>query len=448
MMPAMRHLPIVFVSGVTVLACSLGLGCNPEPTADESGSASETATESGTGDGDGDTGDGDGDGDAGDGDGDGDTGDGDCAPPDPPLALTLEGEWTDLALPTLGFDCSLGQGDGPVWVEGVVVSEAEAGVDHLALGADGKLYAAGWINEGELGALVAGVLLGNGPGSEELWARSWTYTGDAWSARGMATTGNGRVWINLAPEHLLAVGGAGELVQGPIEAVTLGSRFFEALGVGDGNLAAAVVDREAPPDCISRTRFQLHDPNTAESIAASPSLIAGRVFAVGGDGGGGGWMATLDLNGAALTANHYDTDGALLGSISVTNQANNVIEADMAVAADGNLVFALRSLGFIEVQGYSPDGTQQYNAQIPDFGGQYGEPHVVVDANGQAVMAVTAGSGFLLAGVGADGNVDWAGHWTCGDDPTEVHDVVVGGSGIWIGGAQVGASSVAWVGNL
>jgi hypothetical protein len=448
MMPGMRCLPTVLVFGVTVIASSLGLGCNPQPAEDESGSGSETASESGTGDGDGDGDAGDGDGDTGDGDGDGDnTGDGDCPPPDPPLALTLEGTWTELATPTLGFDCTLGQGDGPPWVEGVVVSEAEAGVDHLAVGADGKLYASGWIDDGGLGALVAGVLLGNGPAGDDMWARSWVYTGDVWSARGMATTGNGRVWVNLAPEHLLAVGEAGDLVEGPLEAVTLGSRFFETLGLGDDVLAAAVVDREAPPDCIARTRFQLHDPTTAESLAASPSLITGVVFGVGGDGSGGGWMATLDLNGAALTANHYGMDGALLGSFGVTNQANNVIAADMTVA-DGDLVFALRSLGFIEVQRFLPDGTQQWNVQLPDFGGQYGEPHVVVGGNGQAVIAVTAGSGFLLAGVSGNGSVDFAGHWTCAGEPTEVHDVVVGATGIWVGGVQMGASSVAWVGNL
>jgi hypothetical protein len=69
-------------------------------------------------------------------------------------------------------------------------------------------------------------------------------------------------------------------------------------------------------------------------------------------------------------------------------------------------------------------------------------------ADDGAVVAVTAGSGFLLAQVSANGSVDWAGHRSCGGDPTEVHDVVVGGSGVWVGGVQVGASSIAWVGNL
>lgn len=439
----MQCLRIVLVSGVAVL------GCNSEPAADETSSGSETAgtsTGDGDGDGDGDSGDGDGDGDSGD--GDGDTGDGDCAPPDPPLALTLEGEWAELAEPTLGFDCTLGEGDGPDWVAGVTVSDAETGIDHLAVGPDGKLYAAGWIDDGALGAMVAGVLLGAGPSGDELWARSWTYAGDAWGARGLATTGNGRVWLSLAPEHLLAVGDAGELVEGPIEAVTLGTRYIETLGLGDDMLATAVVDREAPPECIAHTRFQLHDPTTAETLAASPALITSEVFGVGGDGSGGGWMATLDLNGAALTANHYGPDAAIVGTFSVTNQANNVIAADMAIAPDGDLVFALRSLGFIEVQRFSPDGTAQWSVDLPDFGGQYGEPHVAIGAAGDAVVAVTAGSGFLIAQVSANGSLDWAGTRSCGGDPTEVHDVVVGGSGIWVGGVQVGAASVGWVGNL
>jgi hypothetical protein len=213
-------------------------------------------------------------------------------------------------------------------------------------------------------------------------------------------------------------------------------------------LAVAVIDRPAPTDCIARTRLQLHDPVTAESLVASPPLITGEVFGVGGDGSGGGWMATLDLNGAALTANHYGVDGALLGAFGVSNQANNVIAADMAVAPNGDLVFVLRSLGFIEVQRFSPDGTAQWSLDLPDFGGQYGEPHVAMAADDGAVVAVTAGSGFLLAQVSANGSVDWAGHRSCGGDPTEVHDVVVGGSGVWVGGVQVGASSIAWVGNL
>jgi hypothetical protein len=441
----MQCLRVVLVSSVVVL------GCNSDPAAEEASSGSETSAESGSGDGDGDgdgdSGDGDGDGDGGD--GDGDTGDGDCPPPEPPVAQTLEGAWAELPAPDLGFDCTLGQGDGPAFVAGVQVSEAESGIDHLAVGPDGKLYAAGWIDEGELSALAAGVLLGDGPNSEdELWARSWTYAGDAWGARGLATTGNGRVWLSLAPEHLLAMGEAGELVEGPFEAVTLNNRYIDVLGLGDDMLAAAVVDRPDPPDCITHTRLQLHDPTTAESLAASPAVITGEVFGVGGDGSGGGWMATLDLNGAALTATHYGTDGAVLGSFSVSNQANNVIAADMAIAPDGDLVFAVRSLGFIEVQRFAPDGTSQWGVDLPDFGGQYGEPHVAIDAGGDAVVAVTAGSGFLLAGVTANGSVDWAGYRSCGNDPTEVHDVVVGGSGIWVGGVQVGASSVAWVGNL
>jgi hypothetical protein len=444
MLPGMRCLKTVLLSGVAVL------GCNPGPAADESGSGSETASESGTGDGDGDgdgdPGDGDGDGDSGD--GDGDTGDGDCPPPEPPVAQTLEGTWTELAEPSLGFDCTLGGGDGPDWVEGVVLSDAEAGIDHLAIGPDGKLYAAGWIDDGGLGALVAGVQLANGPGSDELWARSWTYTDDPWAARALATTGNGRVWLSLAPEHLLAVGEAGELVEGPFEAVTLNQRYIETLGLGDATLAVAVVDRALPPDCIERTRLQLHDPTTAESLAQAPSLIAGKIFGVAGDGSGGGWMATLDLNGAALTAYHYDMGGAMVGSFSVTNQGNNVIEADMAVAPDGELVFALRSLGFIEVQRFSPDGTSQWNVDLPDFGGQYGPPHLAVSAGGDAVVAVTTGSSFLLAQVSANGAVDWAGQRSCGGEPTEIHDVAVGGSGIWVGGVQAGASSVAFVGNL
>jgi hypothetical protein len=438
----MQCLRILLVSGVAVL------GCNSDGAAEETSTGSETSSESssGDGDGDGDPGDGDGDGDGGD--GDGDTGDGDCPPPEPPPAQTLDGEWAELAEPNLGFDCTLGEGDGPAWVAGVTVSEGETGIDHLAVGPDGKLYAAGWIDDGELGAVVAGVLLGNGPTEDELWARSWTYTGDARSARGLATTGNGRVWLSLAPEHLLAVGEAGELVEGPIEAVTLGTRYIETLGLGDDLLATAVVDRPSPPDCIAHTRLQLHDPTTAESLAASPALITSEVFGVGGDGSGGGWMATLDLNGAALTANHYDADAALIGSFSVTNQGNNVIAADMAIAPDGDLVFAVRSLGFIEVQRFAPDGTAQWSVDLPDFGGQYGEPHVAIGAMGDAVVAVTAGSGFLLAQVSANGSLDWAGHRSCGGDPTEVNDVVVGGSGIWVGGVQVGTSSVAWVGNL
>jgi hypothetical protein len=441
----MRCLKVVLVSGVSLL------GCNSDPAAEETSSGTDTSAETGSGDGDGDPGDGDGDpgdGDGDPGDGDGDTGDGDCAPPDPPLAQTLDGEWSELPAPMLGFDCTLGEGDGPAWVQGVIVSEAETGIDHLAVGPDGKLYAAGWIDDGELGALFAGVLLGNGPSADELWARSWTYAGDAWGARSMATVGNGRVWLGLAPEHLLAAGEAGELIEGPIEAVTLGSRYVDTLAPGDGVLVAAIVERAAPPDCIARKRLQLHDPITAESLAPAPALITGQVFGVGGDGSGGGWMATLDLNGAALTAYHYGMDGALLGSFSVTNQGNNVIAADMAIAPDGDLVFALRSLGFIEVQRFSPDGTSQWNVSLPDFGGQYGEPHVAIGAAGDAVVAVTAGTGFLLAQVSGNGNVDWAGHRSCGGDPTEVHDVVVGGSGIWVGGVQMGASSVAWVGNL
>jgi hypothetical protein len=435
----------------TVLVCSVALlGCGSEPATDESGSGSDMS-ESGSGDGDGDPGDGDGDsgdGDGDSGDGDGDTGDGDCPPPNPPVAQTLDGEWADLAAPTLGFDCTIGEGDGPAWVAGAVVSESEAGIDHLAVAADGTLYAAGWIDDGELGALVAGVQLGNGPSGDELWARSWTYADDAWGARGLAAASNGRIWLNLAPEHLLAVGETGELLEGPIEAVTLGTRFIAALGLGDDALAIAAVDREAPPDCLPHTRLQLLDPTTTESLAASPAHITSLVFGVGGDGSGGGWMATLDLSGAALTAYHYGVDGALLGSFGVTNQGNNVIAADMVVAGNGDLVFALRSLGFIEVQRFSPDGSEQWNVALPDFGGQYGEPHVAVEAGGDAVMAVTAGSGFLLARVSANGSIDVAGHWTCGGDPTEVHDIAVGASGIWVGGVQVGASSMAVVGNL
>jgi hypothetical protein len=330
----------------------------------------------------------------------------------------------------------------------VIINDGDAGIDHVAVGSDGTLYAAGWIDDGGLGALIAGVQFGAGPGSDLMWARSWTYTGDAWGAHGLAATDNGRVWINLAPEHLLAAGGMGELIEGPIEAVTVGARYIAMLGLADDGLATAVVDREVPPECIEHTRWELHDSTTGQSVANSPSQITSKVFGVGGDGSGGGWMATLDLNGSALTAYHYDPDGGMLGSFGVTNQANNVIEADMAVAGNGDLVFALRSLGFIEVQRFAPDGSMSWNVMLPDFGGQYGEPHVAVGAGGDAVVAVTSGSGFLLASVSANGNINSAGTYACGNDPTEVHDVAVGQSGIWVGGTQVGATSVPFVGNL
>src|SRR5689334_9789570 len=114
----MRSLRSVLIFSVAVL------GCGSDPGADESGSASETNGESagdGDGDGDGDSGDGDGD----SGDGDGDTGDGDCPPPDPPLAQTLDGEWAELADPMPGFDCTLGEGDGPNWGQGVIINDGD-----------------------------------------------------------------------------------------------------------------------------------------------------------------------------------------------------------------------------------------------------------------------------------------------------------------------------------
>jgi hypothetical protein len=439
----MRGLRNVLVGGVAVL------GCGPEPAADESGSVDETLGESG--DGDGEPGDGDGesgDGDGEPGDGDGETGDGHCPPPDPPVGGTLEGEWAELPEPMLGPSCTLGEGDGPAWVDGAVVSESESGIDWVALGVDGTLYAAGWIDDGALAALVAGLRLGGGgPGGDQLWARSWTYAGDAWGARGVAAMGNGRVWLALAPEQLLAFDGTGALLEGPFEAVTVGSRYIGEIGVADDVLGMVVIQRETPPGCLERTRLELHDPTTAETLTAAPSFIASTVFGLGGDAGGGGWLATLDLNGAALTANHYDIEGASIGSFSVTNQGNNVIAADMASVPDGDLVFAVRSLGFIEVQRFSPDGTQQWNVMLPEFGGQYGEPQVAIDQDGDAVVAVTEGAGFLLARVPANGTVEFAGHWSC-DDPTEIRDVAVGSTGIWIGGTQMGASSVGFVGNL
>jgi hypothetical protein len=446
--PVLLHAPR---PELVVLTVTVLLGACSDSAGKDTGSASETAGD-GDGDntasaGDGDGTPGDGDGTPGDGDGDGAAGDGDgdgACEGGPTPAGTLMGTWADLPEPSVGFDCSLAEGDGPNWQDGIVVADGGAGIDFVEIGSDGKAYAAGWIGEG---SLLAGVELdGQGPNSQGVrWARSWTYAGEAWPAAGLVATDNGRLWLNTAPEHLLAAGQDGALLDGPLELFVPGDRYIRAIGRGDGNLLVAAIQRATPPNCIEYTRMQIHDQTSADPLATSPTLISPAVFGLEGDGSGGGWMATLDLNGAALTANHYDNAADVSGMFGLSNQANNVMAADMAVAPNGELVFALRSLGFIEVHRYAPDGTQLWTMTLPDYGQQYGEPRVAVDGMGAAVIGVTVGTSFELARVLADGSLDWGGRYACAA-AVELHDVDVADNGdVWVGGVQ---DQTAWLGAL
>ena len=365
------------------------------------------------------------------------TGDEGCPPPDPPVGQTLEGEWLEVAEPAPGQICMLESGMGPDFDEGFFASEAgvPSRVGHLAVGGDGKVYAAGAVEDGGTAAWVGAIgQMNNNPS----WARTWTYVDDPHPARGLAATDNDRLWFFAAPEHLFAVDYDGNLIDGPIQAFDPEIRYIDRLATGDGKLLLTVVNRPSPPNCIESLRMQLTNQVTGVGEGTTPQIFATQVAGLSRDGAGGGWQAIVDLNQAAATYSHYGSDAAQIAQWGTSNQAGYVLSSDIALAQNGDLIMALYSPGKVEVHRYDPDGNQLWLTEVADLGNDYGPPSLTLDAGDEAYVAFDIGDGFTLAAVQGDGTADWAGYWTCGAGAVDVHDIAVDGNLLWVGGEEVG----------
>jgi cysteine-rich repeat protein len=317
--------------------------------------ADTTTTE--TGDGDGDTGDGDGD--TGDGDGDGDTGDGDgdtgatCGD-----GVVDTGETCDDGNTADGDGCSstcMVSECGLVWTATAEVPNSTAGAFDVAVDADGSIYAAGITINADNDAWV---VKWNADGSVA-WTQSFDSGNGNDAAAAIALGPNGEVYVagwmqGTADDDLWYAGLDGatgdetwsQLVQGPM-----------MIEDGDDLATGIAVDPTGGVVVVGRSRVGEGDDDVwiRKAMADSGDEVWTSTWTGVGDGAfstdrsgsvavaadGTIWVAArehVDFDSQTATLLEFDGDGNPLSTLQ-PQPGGNQSQDPVDVAVDGDTVF-------------------------------------------------------------------------------------------------------------